>query len=159
MLRSHAPKVLLVIVSIALAGCLGRRDIVESAAADDQFETFVTVTKASGLSETLKGDGPFTVFAPTDAAFAKLPEGTVERLLQPENKDELVAILSYHVVRGKIAAEAIAGQKARVSTIQGGKLSVDATDGMTINKAKVIAADVKASNGIIYPIDTVVLPK
>ncbi|MEM7171569.1 MAG: fasciclin domain-containing protein [Pseudomonadota bacterium] len=134
-------------------------DIVDSAVSTGQFETLVAAVKAAGLVDTLKGDGPFTVFAPTDEAFAKLPAGTVEDLLKPENKDQLVAVLTYHVVPGKIMSSDIAGQKAMVETVQGSKLSVDATDGVRVDDAKVISADLETSNGVIHVIDTVVLPK
>lgn len=134
-------------------------DIVDTAVSAGNFETLVAAVKAAGLVETLKGDGPYTVFAPTDAAFAKLPEGTVEDLLKPENKDKLVAILTYHVVPGKITSSDIAGKTAAVATVQGGKLSVDATDGVKVDEASVVKADIEASNGVIHVIDTVVLPK
>jgi uncharacterized surface protein with fasciclin (FAS1) repeats len=134
-------------------------DIVDTAVSAGKFNTLVTAVKAAGLVDTLKGDGPFTVFAPTDAAFAKLPKGTVEDLLKPENKEKLVAVLTYHVVPGKIMSGDIAGKTAMVKTVQGGKLSVDATKGVKVDNAKVISADVAASNGVIHVIDTVVLPK
>jgi uncharacterized surface protein with fasciclin (FAS1) repeats len=133
-------------------------DIVDTAVSAGQFNTLVTAVTAAGLVDTLKGDGPFTVFAPTDAAFAKLPAGTVEDLLKPENKDKLVAILTYHVVSGKIMAGDIAGKTAMVETVQGGKLSVDATSGVKVDNATVTSADIEASNGVIHVIDTVVLP-
>ena len=133
-------------------------DIVDTAVSAGQFETLVTAVKAAGLVETLKGEGPFTVFAPTDEAFAKLPAGTVEDLLKPENKDQLVAVLTYHVVGGKIMSGDIAGKTAMVETVQGGKLSVDATDGVKVDEATVVSADIEASNGVIHVIDTVVLP-
>jgi len=134
-------------------------DIVDTAVSAGKFNTLVTAVKAAGLVETLKGDGPFTVFAPTDAAFAKLPKGTVEDLLKPENKERLVAVLTYHVVPGKIMSGDIAGKSQMVKTVQGSKLSVDATKGVKVDNAKVISADVAASNGVIHVIDTVVLPK
>ena len=133
-------------------------DIVDTAQSAGQFETLVAAVKAAGLAETLKGDGPFTVFAPTDEAFAKLPPGTVEDLLKPENKETLVAVLTYHVVPGKIMSSDIAGKTAMVETVQGGKLSVDATNGVKVDEATVISADIEASNGVIHVIDTVVLP-
>jgi len=133
-------------------------DIVDTAVSAGQFETLVTAVQAAGLVETLKGEGPFTVFAPTDEAFAKLPAGTVENLLKPENKDQLVAILTYHVVPGKIMSSDIAGKKAMVETVQGSELSVDATDGVMVDSATVTSADIEASNGVIHVIDTVVLP-
>ncbi len=134
-------------------------DIVDTGASAGQFETLVAAVKAAGLVETLKGDGPFTVFAPTDEAFAKLPDGTVENLLKPENKDQLVAVLTYHVVPGKIMSSDIAGKTAEVATVEGSKLSVDATDGVKVDNAKVVSADIETSNGVIHVIDTVVLPK
>lgn len=133
-------------------------DIVDTAVSAGQFETLVAAVEAAGLVETLKGSGPFTVFAPTDEAFAKLPAGTVENLLKPENKETLVAVLTYHVVPGKIMSGDIAGTMAMVETVQGSELSVDATDGVKVDEARVISADIEASNGVIHVIDTVVLP-
>ena len=134
-------------------------DIVDTAIAADDFNTLVAAVQAAGLVETLRGDGPFTVFAPTDEAFAALPEGTVEALLLPENRDTLVAILTYHVVPAEIMSSDIAGQTATVATVQGGTLAVDATSGVMINEANVVAADVDASNGVIHVIDAVLLPQ
>lgn len=134
-------------------------DIVDTAVSAGNFETLVTAVKAADLVETLKGEGPFTVFAPTDEAFAKLPAGTLEDLLKPENKDKLIGILTYHVLPGKVMSGDIAGQKTMVETVQGSKLSVDATDGVKIDEAKVTTADIETSNGVIHVIDTVVLPK
>jgi uncharacterized surface protein with fasciclin (FAS1) repeats len=134
--------------------------IVEIAVADTtNFSTLVAAVTAADLAGVLAGSGPFTVFAPTNAAFAALPAGTVEDLLKPENKEKLVAVLTYHVVPGKIMSGDIAGKTAMVKTVQGGKLSVDATKGVKVDNAKVISADVAASNGVIHVIDTVVLPK
>ena len=133
-------------------------DIVDTAVSAGQFETLVTAVKAAGLVETLKGDGPFTVFAPTDEAFAKLPAGTVQDLLKPENKAQLVAVLTYHVVPGKIMSSDIAGKMVEVKTVQGGELSVNATKGVMVDNAQVISADIETSNGVIHVIDTVVLP-
>ena len=135
-------------------------DIVDTAVSAGQFETLVAAVKAAGLVDTLKGEGPFTVFAPTDAAFAKLPAGTVEDLLKPENKDKLVAILTYHVVPGKVMSSDIAGKMIEAKTVEGQDLSIDAMkDGVTVDDAKVIQADVEASNGVIHVIDTVVIPE
>ena len=131
------------------------KNIVEIAAASDQFKTLVTAVKAAGLVDTLKGDGPFTVFAPTDDAFAKLPQGTVEGLLKDLPK--LKSVLTYHVVAGKVMAKDVAGVKS-AKTVQGGELHVDANHGVKINNAKVTQADVEASNGVIHVIDTVLLP-
>jgi len=134
------------------------KDIVDTAAAAGDFTTLVAAVEAAGLVDTLKGDGPFTVFAPTDAAFAALPEGTVETLLKPENKDQLVSILTYHVVPTKVmAADLTDGQEA--PTVQGGTLMVDLSDGVKINDATVTAADIETSNGVIHVVDQVILPK
>jgi uncharacterized surface protein with fasciclin (FAS1) repeats len=134
-------------------------DIVDTAVSAGNFETLVAAVKAAGLVGTLKGEGPFTVFAPTDEAFAKLPAGTVEDLLKPENKDKLIGILTYHVLPGKVMSGDIAGQKAMVATVQGSKLSVDATNGVKVDEATVTTADIETSNGVIHVIDAVVLPK
>ena len=134
------------------------KDIVDTAAGAGQFNTLVAAVKAAGLVDTLKGDGPFTVFAPTDEAFAKLPDGTVEDLLKPENKDKLVAILTYHVVPGKIMSGDIDGRETEVKTVQGGMLDVNAKDGVMVDNAKVVKADIGATNGVIHIIDTVVMP-
>jgi len=136
-----------------------KADIVDTAVKAGSFKTLVAAVKAAGLVDTLKGDGPFTVFAPTDAAFAKLPEGTLAMLLKPENKAKLQAILTYHVVPGKIMSSQIAGKKAMVKTVQGSELAVDATNGVSVDNARVVKADIEAKNGVIHVIDTVVLPK
>lgn len=134
------------------------KDIVDTAAGDAQFSTLVAAVQAAGLVDTLKGPGPFTVFAPTNAAFAKLPAGTVESLLKPENKAKLVSILTYHVVPGKTMAADLAGKKLDVATVEGGKVKIDGTAGVKVNDATVTAADVKASNGVIHVVETVLLP-
>ena len=134
------------------------KDIVDLAVGNDNLKTLVAAVKAGGLVDVLKGDGPFTVFAPTDAAFAALPKGTLEMLLKPENKDKLVAILKYHVVSGKVMSGDLSnGQKA--GTVQGQNVNVS-INGKTvkINDAKVVAADVKAKNGVVHVIDKVILP-
>ena len=135
------------------------KDIVDTAVGAGSFNTLVAAVQAAGLVDTLKGKGPFTVFAPTDEAFAALPEGTVENLLKPENKDQLVAILTYHVVPGKVMSSDIAGKKAEVASVQGGEISVDATDGVKVDGANVVSADIETSNGVIHVIDAVILPK
>lgn len=140
----------------AFAG--GMKDIVDTAVEAGSFKTLVAAVTAADLVTTLKGDGPFTVFAPTDEAFAALPDGTVETLLKPENKDQLVAILTYHVVPAKVMAADIAGKKAMVETVNGAKASVDATDGVMIDGATVVSADIEASNGVIHVIDKVIMP-
>jgi uncharacterized surface protein with fasciclin (FAS1) repeats len=134
------------------------KDIVAVASGNGSFKTLVAAVKAAGLVETLQGKGPFTVFAPTDEAFAKLPAGTVESLLKPENKEKLVAILTYHVVPGKVMAADV--KSGMVKTVNGKELDVKAWSGkVSVDGAKVTAADVAASNGVIHVIDTVVLPK
>ena len=135
--------------------------IVEVAAGNKSFSTLVAAVKAAGLVETLSGAGPFTVFAPTDEAFAKLPAGTVEELVKPENKEKLTAILTYHVLAGKVmAADAIAADGKMVKTVNGQEIAIKVKDGkVMINDATVIIADVPASNGVIHAIDTVLLPK
>lgn len=135
------------------------KDIVDTAVGAGSFTTLVAAVQAAGLVDTLKGEGPFTVFAPTDDAFAALPAGTVEELLKPENKEQLVAVLTYHVIPGKVMAADIAGKKMDVETVQGSSAMVDATDGVMIDGAKVVQADVEASNGVIHVIDAVILPK
>jgi len=133
-------------------------DIVAVAVGAGSFNTLVAAVKAAGLVETLQGAGPFTVFAPTDAAFAKLPKGTVEDLLKPENKEKLIAILTYHVVPGKVMAADVKTMKAK--TVNGQELTIVVADGaVTVDKAKVVKTDVAANNGVIHVIDTVVLPK
>ncbi|WP_170751044.1 fasciclin domain-containing protein [Ruegeria lacuscaerulensis] len=134
-------------------------DIVDTAVSAGSFETLVAAVQAAGLVETLKGDGPFTVFAPTDEAFAALPEGTVETLLLPENKDQLVEILTYHVVPAKVMSGDIAGKRAKVLTVQGDRLSVNAKRGVKVNDAEVIQADIETSNGVIHVVDAVILPE
>ncbi len=134
-------------------------DIVDTAVSAGSFKTLVAAVKAGGLVDTLKGDGPFTVFAPTDEAFAKLPAGTVEDLLKPENKEKLVSILTYHVIPGKVMSGDIAGKEMMVKTVQGGEAKVNATSGVMIDSAKVVKADIEASNGVIHVIDAVILPK
>ena len=134
------------------------QDIVAVASKNGSFKTLVAALKAAGLVETLQGTGPFTVFAPTDEAFGKLPHGTVEDLLKPENKAKLVAVLTYHVVAGKVMAADVKTLKAK--TVNGQSLDVKVTDGhVTVDNAKVVKTDVAASNGVIHVIDTVVLPK
>ena len=134
------------------------KDIVDTAVAAGSFNTLVTAVRAAGLVDALKAPGPLTVFAPTDAAFAKLPKGTVENLLKPENKAQLTAILTYHVVPGRVAG-ADAAKGATVKTLQGGTVTSSTKGGtVMINGATVAKADVEASNGVIHVIDTVLMP-
>ena len=134
------------------------KNIVDTAVAAGQFKTLAAALEAAGLVDTLKGDGPFTVFAPTDDAFAKLPDGTVESLLKPENRDQLVAILTYHVVPGKVKAADVV-KLSEASTVNGQEVAITVADnGVQIDNANVIKTDIGASNGIIHVIDTVIIP-
>ncbi len=133
-------------------------DIVDIAASNDDFATLVAAVQAAGLVETLKGDGPFTVFAPTNDAFAKLPAGTVDNLLKPENNDQLVSVLTYHVVPGAVTSDQLAGQRLSVATVQGSNLHVDGRNGVRVDDANVVAADIVATNGVSHVVDTVLLP-
>ncbi|HDR27893.1 fasciclin domain-containing protein [Rhodovulum sp.] len=142
----------------ALADDHMAKDIVAIASGSDQFTTLVAAVSAAGLVETLQGEGPFTVFAPTDDAFAALPEGTVASLLEPENRDQLVAILTYHVVPGKVMSGDLSdGMTA--TTVQGSDVTIGTEGGVTVNGANVTAADIEASNGVIHVIDAVILPE
>jgi uncharacterized surface protein with fasciclin (FAS1) repeats len=136
----------------------GPGDIVDVAAANGSFNTLVAAVKAAGLVDALKGDGPLTVFAPTDDAFAALPAGTLDSLLKPENKEQLKAILLYHVVSGKVMSTDLKGT-INADTLEGDTIKiVAASSGVTVNGANVVAADVAASNGVIHVIDAVLLP-
>jgi uncharacterized surface protein with fasciclin (FAS1) repeats len=132
--------------------------IVEIAAGNGNFSTLVAAVKAAGLLPTLSAEGPYTVFAPTDAAFAKLPEGTLETLLAPENKEQLVDILTYHVVPGAVTAAQVSSLSS-ATTVEGSDVAIEVTDaGVRINDALVVQADIEAANGVIHVIDTVILP-
>ena len=133
-----------------------KKDIVDTAVAAGQFSTLVTAVTAAGLVETLKGEGPFTVFAPNDAAFAKIPKADLDALLA--DKEKLSAVLTYHVVPGKMMAADLAGKTA-LKTVQGGELTLDTSNGVTVDGASVVSADIETSNGVIHVIDSVVLPK
>ena len=137
------------------------KDIVDTAVAAGSFKTLAAALQAAGLIETLKGTGPFTVFAPTDAAFAKLPKGTVEDLLKPENKAKLIAILTYHVVPGSVmAAQVVTMNGKEAKTVNGQSVKIVVKGGtVTVDGAKVVTTDIKASNGVIHVIDSVILPK
>jgi len=135
-----------------------QNDIVDTAASNDMFSTLVAAVKSADLVSTLKGDGPFTVFAPTDDAFAALPDGTIEMLLKPENKQTLTKILTYHVVAGKVTAKDVT-ELSDATTVEGSKLMISTTmNKVMINDAQVIKADVMTSNGVIHVIDSVLLP-
>lgn len=139
------------------AGGYMKKDIVDTAVKAGTFNTLVAAVQAADLVDTLKSEGPFTVFAPSDDAFAALPEGTVETLLKPENKQQLIDLLTYHVVPGKVMSSDIAGKEMEVASVQGTMLGIDATDGVAINGSMVTAADIKASNGVIHVVDKVIM--
>lgn len=141
------------------ATAAAKKDIVDTAVDAGSFNTLATALEAAGLVETLKGDGPYTVFAPTDEAFAKLPDGTVETLLKPENKDQLVAVLTYHVVPGTVTAEQVV-TLTEAKTVNGEMVEIAVVDGaVKVDDAQVIQADVMTSNGVIHVIDTVLIPE
>ena len=146
---------------LASVPALAADDIVDTAVKNGSFNTLVAAVNAAGLVDTLKGKGPFTVFAPTDEAFAKLPKATLEALLKPENKGKLKAILTYHVVAGKYDAARITGAKSKqygVKSVQGANIAVDLRSGVKVSGANVVKTDVLTSNGVIHVIDTVILP-
>ncbi|GHC49926.1 fasciclin domain-containing protein [Neogemmobacter tilapiae] len=134
------------------------KDIVDTAVGAGNFTTLAAALEAAGLVETLKGEGPFTVFAPTDAAFAALPAGTVEDLLKPENKDKLTAILTYHVVPGKVMSTDLS-ERLKAATVQGGEVTITLEGGPKVDGAVISAPDIAASNGVIHVIDSVIMPK
>ena len=145
---------------LAVPALAADKTIVEIAASNPDFSTLVAAVKAAGLAETLSGDGPFTVFAPTNAAFEKLPKGTVESLLKPENKEKLAGILKYHVMAGKVmAADAIKLDGKSAKTVQGSSAPIIVKGGVVyIGDAKIVKTDIVGSNGVIHVIDTVILP-
>jgi uncharacterized surface protein with fasciclin (FAS1) repeats len=146
------------VAQISTAAPAAKKDIVDTAVAAGQFKTLTAAIQAAGLADTLKGAGPFTVFAPTDAAFAKLPAGTVDNLLKPENKEKLVAILTYHVVPGRVTAAQVS-KMTEAKTVNGKSVTIHADGGkVMINDATVTKADIMCSNGVIHVIDTVLIP-
>lgn len=160
MLRTlrHSVAASLFLAVTAGSAFAAEKDIVDTAVEAGSFETLVTAVTKAELVETLKGPGPFTVFAPNDAAFDKVPEDTLKMLLEPDHKEALTGILTYHVIPGKVMAADIAGKSMSVETVNGAMLEIDATDGVTVGGAKVIATDIEASNGVIHVIDTVMMP-
>ena len=148
-------KTLLALALAATAVAAQAKDIVDTAVAAGSFKTLATALQAAGLVETLKGKGPFTVFAPTDEAFAKIPKADLDALLK--DKAKLTAVLTYHVVPGKVMAKDV--KAGKVKTVQGGELTIATTGGVTVDNAKVIKTDIVADNGVIHVIDSVVLPK
>ena len=154
-----AAAVLTLGIVAAQAGKAPQKDIVDTAVAAGSFNTLAAALKAADLIDTLKGKGPFTVFAPTDAAFAKLPAGTVEDLLKPENKAKLVSILTYHVVSGSVSSAQVV-KMTSAKTVEGQSVKISTKDGgVMIDGANVVTADVMASNGVIHVIDSVILPQ
>ena len=153
----HTLKKTLLALTLGLGTALAAqaKDIVDTAVAAGKFNTLATALKAAGLVETLKGPGPFTVFAPTDEAFAKIPKADLDALLK--DKAKLTAVLTYHVVPGKVMAKDV--KAGKVKTVQGSELTLGTTGGVTVDAAKVVQADIAASNGVIHVIDSVVLPK
>jgi uncharacterized surface protein with fasciclin (FAS1) repeats len=134
------------------------KSVVALASSSDDFQTLVAAIKAAGLVDVLQAEGPYTVFAPTDEAFAKLPQGTLENLLKPENKEQLIAILKYHVVPGKVMAADVRTMQAQ--TVQGQKVQLKVSEeGVYVDNAKVVKTDLMADNGVVHVIDTVILPK
>jgi uncharacterized surface protein with fasciclin (FAS1) repeats len=147
------------VAAIAMTGMAYAQeaDIVDTAVAAGTFETLVAAVQAAELVDTLKGDGPFTVFAPTDEAFAALPEGTVENLLLPENRDQLVSILTYHVIAGEVMSTDLQdGMTA--ATVEGSEVTISLSDGPMVNEANIVTADIDATNGVIHVIDQVIMP-
>ncbi len=165
MIKSLSVAVALTVASAASAGSYDKagKDIVAIASGNPDFSTLVTALKAADLVGTLQGEGPFTVFAPTNAAFAKLPAGTVDNLLKPENKDQLVSVLTYHVVSGEVKAADVV-KLSEATTVNGQTIDIDTSNGVTIGNASngtatVVTTDIDASNGVIHVIDSVILPE
>lgn len=134
------------------------RDIVDAIQSNVSHTKFLTALNAAGLADTLRGAGPFTIFAPSNEAFKKLPNGAFEGLLKPANRDDLVHILKYHAIAGWLGLDDLAGKKFKRKSIEGGELSLDGTAGVTVNRVKVIASGIEASNGVIHVIDTILVP-
>jgi uncharacterized surface protein with fasciclin (FAS1) repeats len=157
-LTLRLPILLAGVATLAIVSTASAADIVDTAKAG-HFNTLVAAVKVAGLMDALKGSGPFTVFAPSDEAFAKLPPGTLENLLKPENKDKLRKVLTYHVVAGRVTAKDVVKLDS-AKTLEGGSLTIHADDqGVVVNNARVTTTDIAASNGVIHVIDTVLLPE
>lgn len=144
-------------IALTMTASVKAADIVDTAVGAGSFGTLVAAVQAAGLVDTLKGEGPFTVFAPTDEAFAALPAGTVESLLKPENKDKLTAILTYHVVPGKVMSTDLQDDMM-ATTVQGGQIKIDLDNGPMVNDANIVTPDVPADNGVIHVINKVIMP-
>jgi uncharacterized surface protein with fasciclin (FAS1) repeats len=159
MMKSKAA-FLVALAAAVIASSAKAADIVDTAASAGSFTTLVAAVQAAGLVDTLKGEGPFTVFAPTDAAFAKLPAGTVENLLKPENRQQLQEILTYHVVPGKVLSSDLQGKTTTAATVEGSEVEIDASgSAVMVQGATVTQADIAASNVVIHVIDTVIMPE
>ena len=139
-------------------GVANHQDILQVAASRGSFKTFLGAVKAAGLNDTLKESGPFTLFAPSDEAFKRLPDGTVDRWLKPENKAELARVLTYHVTIGRLSSADIKGKTLNRKSVEGAELAIDGMNGVMVNKAKVVTPDVLALNGVIHVIDSVLTP-
>jgi uncharacterized surface protein with fasciclin (FAS1) repeats len=139
-------------------GVVNNQDILQVAASKGGLKTLLAVVKAAGLNETLHESGPFTLFAPSDEAFKKLPDGTVDRWLKPENKAELTRVLTYHALIGRLALADLTGKKFNRKSVEGAELAIDGTSGVMVNKAKVVKSEISASNGVIHVIDSVLTP-
>lgn len=137
---------------------VNNQDLLQVAASNGGFETFLSAVKAAGLNHTLEGKAPITLFAPSDEAFKRLPDGVVDRFLKPENKGELIRILNYHTVAGKVSSGELKGKKFSRKSVEGAELAFDGTNGVMVNKANVVTPDIPASNGVIHVIDSVLMP-
>jgi uncharacterized surface protein with fasciclin (FAS1) repeats len=133
-------------------------DIVDTIQSNGSYSKFLVALKATGLTESLKAAGPFTLFAPSNIAFQKLPTGAFDGLLKPENRDDLVHILKYHTIAGWLGPDELAGKTFKRKSVEGGELSLDGTAGITVNRVRVIGASIEASNGVIHAIDTILVP-
>ena len=159
MFRGLITAIFLTVAALPVSAADHKMDIVDTAINANMFQTLVTAVSAAGLVEVLKGDGPFTVFAPTDEAFSKLPGGTIESLLKPENIEQLVSVLTYHVIPGKVLSSDIPMGSTQVSSVQGSAVMIKKSGGtVSVNQATVVQADVEATNGVIHIIDEVILP-
>ena len=159
MFRGLITAIFLTVAALPVSAADHKMDIVDTAISANMFQTLVTAVSAAGLVEVLKGDGPFTVFAPTDEAFSKLPGGTIESPLKPENIEQLVSVLTYHVIPGKVLSNDIPMGSTQVSSVQGSAVTIKKSGGtVSVNQATVVQADVDATNGVIHIIDEVILP-
>jgi uncharacterized surface protein with fasciclin (FAS1) repeats len=159
MFRHIAAAAVVAVLAASLTAAPSRADIVSTVKANASLSTLAKAIETSGLAKSLEGDGPFTLFAPNDAAFAKLPKGTLESLMKPGNSDALIGILTYHIVADKLTSQGLAGKKTTVESVEGSALTIDGTSGLSVGDARVVTPDVAASNGVIHIIDTVLAPE